>query len=248
MKALGWFLLALALFVATLVASFPASLAWQWWRPMDVPLALVDVRGSIWHGGAAQVHWRDRDLGSLTWTVRPSALLAGRLDAALRLSGPAVLTGRLSQGIDTSEFTDVRLDVPPQWLTDALMSQGLSAGGRVSVTLAQAVVKSGRISALSGALHWDDAVVNVGTAVSLGRLSAPFSLAGAQRVQGTIQDGGGPLSIRGTFEADPSHYRIRLTLGARAPGVRPLLDALGEPLPDGQRLLVIEQHIEPGSF
>lgn len=248
MKAVGWALLALALFSATIVAGFPASLAWRWWQPANAPLALADVRGSVWHGGAAEVRWRDRNLGSLSWTVRPSALLAGRLDAALQLSGEAVLSGRLSQGIATTEFADVRLDVPPRWLAEALAGQRFSAGGRVSVTLARAVVKSGRLTALSGALHWDDAVLNVGTAVPLGRLSAPFSLTDAQRVQGTVQDGGGPLSLRGTFEADPSRYRIRLTLAARDPGIRPVLDLLGEPLPDGQRLLLIEQRIEPGSF
>lgn len=244
MRIIGWALLAVSLFVLAVAASFPASLAWKWWRPGEVPLELVDVRGTVWHGAAAQVRWRDREFGALTWNVDPSALLTGRIDVALRLNGPAVMSGRWIRGLGSTQLKNIDLELPASWLTGQLMNGALSTSGQIHIAIPEIAIESKRITTLSGQLLWQDAAIRGLAVVPLGRLRAPFALADGQRVQGTIQDDGGPVSIQGTFVAGLSHYpdyRIDMTLAARDPNVRPVIDLLGQPLPDGRRRLVVDQ-------
>lgn len=243
MKKIGWALLAVALFLSVVAAGFPASLAWKWWRPSETPLELVDVRGTVWHGAAAQVRWRGRELGALNWNADSSALLTGRIDIALRLSGPAMLSGHWIGGIGSMRLRDIRAELPAQWLAGALMNGALSASGQVHIAIPELAIQSRKITALSGQLLWQDAAIRGLVVVPLGRLRAPFALADEQRVQGTIEDDGGPVSIRGTFAAGLSDYRIEMTLAARDRNARALIDRLGEPLPDGRRRWIVEQRL-----
>ncbi len=243
MKKIGWALLAVSLFVLAIVASFPASLAWKWWRPSQTPLELIDVRGTIWHGAAAQVRWRGRELGALNWNADPSALLTGRIDIALHLNGPATMSGRWIGGIGSMRLQDIRAELPAPWLMGSLMNGALSTSGQVHITIPELTIESNRITTLSGQLLWQDAAIRGLSVVPLGRLRAPFALADGQRVQGTIEDDGGPVSIQGTFVAGFSDYRIEMTMAARDRNAHALIDMLGQPLPDGRRRWVVEQHL-----
>jgi hypothetical protein len=241
-KALGWTLLALALFVATLAVSFPAALAWRWFGPADAAFELTDVRGSIWHGGAAQVRWRGRDGGALSWRVRPLGLLTGRLDAQLRLDGPVAVSARLLGGLHTTELRDVYAEVPSPWLAGALLKGALTARGPLRIEMSRLALDAGQVVALSGEIQWQDVAVRGATMLPLGRLRAPFVLADGPGVRGSLHNEGGAVALEGSFSADPSYYRIAVTLAARDPRGGALLQALGQPLPDGRRQLVIEQH------
>lgn len=246
MKALGWALAALALFVATLAAGFPAALAWKWIAPAGAVFELSDVRGSLWHGGAAHVYWRGRDAGALSWRVRPLALLTGRLDARLRLDGPVGVTARLVGGPRATELRDVHAEAPSSWLAGALSNGPLAASGRIRVNVPRLAVEAGRIVALSGEIQWQEAAVRGPALLPLGQLRAPFVLADGPGVRGTIHNEGGAVAVEGSFNADPSRYRIQVTLAARDPASAALLQVLGQPLPDGRRRLVLEQHAPPG--
>lgn len=246
MKVIGWALLALTLFVATLAARFPAALAWKWFGPADAAFELTDVRGSVWHGGAAHVRWRGGDGGALRWDVRPLALLTGRVDARLRLDGPVEVTARLVGGLHTTELRDVRAEVSSPWLAGALSRGVLAASGQIRIDIPRLAVEAGRIVALSGEIQWQEAAVRGATMLPLGRLRAPFLLAGGPGVRGTLHNEGGAVAVEGSFSADPSRYRIQVTLAARDPRSEAFLQVLGQPLPDGRRQLVLEQHAQPG--
>jgi general secretion pathway protein N len=245
-KALGWTLLALALFLATLAISFPAALAWKWFAPADAAFELTDVRGSIWHGGAAQVHWRGRDGGALSWRVRPLALLTGRVDARLRLDGPVAVTARVVGGLHATELRDVRAEAPSSRLADALSNAPLAASGRIRLDVPRLALEAGRIVALSGEIQWQEAAVRGAALLPLGRLRAPFVLADGPGVRGSLHNEGGAVAIEGSFSADPWRYRVQVTLAARDPRRAALLQVLGQPLPDGRRRLVLERHAPPG--
>ena len=246
MKVIGWALLALTLFVATLAISFPAALAWKWFAPADAAFELTDVRGSIWHGGAAQVRWRGRDGGALSWNVRPLALLTGRVDARLRLDGPVGVTARLLGGLHATELRDVRAEVPSSWLAAALSNSALAASGRIRIDVSRLALEAGRVVALAGEIQWQEAAVRGAVMLPLGQLRAPFVLADGPGVHGTLHNEGGAVAVEGSFSADPSRYRIAVTLAARDPRSAALLPVLGQPLPDGRRQLVLEQHAQPG--
>jgi hypothetical protein len=111
------------------------------------------------------------------------------------------------------------------------------------VTVARAVLDGNRVTALAGNLAWQDAALRGMATAALGNLRAPFALAEDHRVHGSIRDDGGPVAVSGEFAADTSRYRIRLLLAARNAGVGQLLQAVGQPLADGRRLLVVEQEL-----
>lgn len=232
-----WSAAACALFAGTVLATLPASSLLAWGRPGGAALALEDVRGTWWHGRVAQVRWRGRELGALTWTLRPAALLRGRLAFDLRLSGAGTATVRLLRGPRRTELRDLRATLPAYWFRGRV--GGLQPQGQVRITIPRAVFADGRMTALAGELAWQEAALRGATALALGELHASFALADDRRLHGRVRDQGGPLSVSGDFVIDGPRHRVRLLLGARSAAAVPLLRMLGDPLPDGRRVLVL---------
>lgn len=241
MKRLAWILAAAMLFVGTVLIELPASLVVALAWPHGIPVVLEDVRGSVWRGQATQVRWHERTLGSLAWTARPSALLLGRLDLQLRLSGETKANARVVRGLRWTEIRNLDATFPAHWLQGQPAGNALRAEGRVQATLPSATIKGGRITALAGELVWRDASLRGATSAALGTLHARFSLANDQCVHGTVADQGGPLSVSGGYTTDLSAYRIRLLLAARDPRTARAIQWLGQPGMDGQRSLLLDQ-------
>jgi general secretion pathway protein N len=242
-KRLPWVVVALALFLGTMLVELPASLALRLWQPDGIALQLDDVRGSLWRGRATRLRWHGRELGALSWTLRPGALLRGRVAVDLRLAGEATAQARLVRGWRRTEIHDLDGMFPAHWLRAPFAGGAWQLQGRMHVTVARAVLDGNRVTALAGNLAWQDAALRGMATAALGNLRAPFALAEDHRVHGSIRDDGGPVAVSGEFAADASRYRIRLLLAARNAGVGQLLQAVGQPLADGRRLLVVEQEL-----
>jgi hypothetical protein len=242
-KRLPWVAAAVALFFGTMLVELPASLALRLWQPDGIALQLDDVRGSLWHGRATRLRWGGRELGALSWTLRPGALLRGRIAVDLKLVGEANGDARLARAWRRTEIHDLDAMFPAHWLRAPFAGGAWQLQGRMHVTGARVVLDGNRVTALAGDLAWHDAALRGMTTAALGNLRAPFALADDHRVHGSIRDDGGPVAVSGGFAADPSRYRIRLVLGARNAGVGRLLQAVGQPLADGRRLLVVEQEL-----
>ena len=246
MKRLAWILAAAMLFVGTVLIELPASLVVALAWPHGIPVVLEDVRGSVWRGQATQVRWHERTLGSLAWTARPSALLLGRLDLQLRLSGETKANARVVRGLRWTGIRNLDATFTAHWLQGQPAGNALRAEGRVQATLPSATIKGGRITALAGELVWRDASLRGATSAALGTLHARFSLANDQCVHGTVADQGGPLSVSGGYTTDLSAYRIRLLLAARDPRTASAIQWLGQPGRDGQRSLLLGHGALPG--
>lgn len=232
-----WCAAACALFAGTVLATLPASSLLAWGRPEGAALVLEDVRGAWWHGRVAQVRWRGRELGALTWTLRPVALLRGRIAFDLRLAGAGAATAQLLRGPRQTELRDLRATLPAYWFRNWVGT--LQPQGQVRVAIPRAVFADGRATALAGELAWQEAALRGATPLALGELRASFALADDRRVHGRVRDQGGPLSVSGSFVVDGPRHRVRLVLGARNAAAATLLQMLGEPLPDGRRVLVL---------
>lgn len=246
MKRLAWSFAAAMLFIGTLLIELPASLVVALAWPDGIPVALEDVRGSVWRGQATQVRWRERTLGSLAWTARPSTLLLGRLDLRLRLSGETSANARVVRGLRRTEIENLHATFPAQWLQGQPTGYALLAQGRVQATLPSVTIKGDRITALAGELVWHDAALRGATSATLGTLHARFSLANDQCVHGTVADEGGPLSVAGGYTTDLYSYQVRLLLAARDPQTARAIQWLGQLGTDGRRSLLLNRGALPG--
>jgi hypothetical protein len=236
-KRLAWIAAAAVLFIGTVLVELPASLLLALVWPDDVPVVLEDVRGSLWHGRAMQVRWRDRTLGSLAWTTRPGPLLLGTLDTELRLSGEANAQAHVLRGFRRTRIQDLDATFPADWLQERLADAAMQAQGRIRLSVPSATIDQHRVTALLGEMTWQDAALRGSTRATLGALRARFALADDQCVHGTIRDGGGPLSATGGFVTDFVSYQADLRLAARDPRIAPAIRWLGHADVGGGRAL-----------
>lgn len=89
MRAWKIALIAVVVFVAGLIALFPASLAARWFVP-DVPgLVLGSAEGTAWNGQVNGVEYNGWNAGNLHWSLNPLGLFLLRADAELRLERDA---------------------------------------------------------------------------------------------------------------------------------------------------------------
>lgn len=105
--ALRLTLLGIAAYLLSLLWTFPAGVAYEAISgslpPAASELRLGGLSGSVWHGQAATVAYRDRTLGTLRWRLRPWSLLGGEFAVELWLqSEGGYLQGSVSSTSDGS--------------------------------------------------------------------------------------------------------------------------------------------------
>lgn len=232
-----WPVFVFVLFAGTLLAELPASLVIAQVLPGGTPMAIEDVRGSIWHGKAMHVGWNDHALGALAWTMRPDALLLGKLDAVLQLTGEVTATTRLIQDPKSTTLINFEGQLPASLLQNLRGRAALRAQGQVRATIPFARITGNRFTAATGEVTWHAATLRSTSSVALGTLRARFGLADDQCIHGTIQADEAALATRGTFAGDLSHYQARITLSPKTSQHSPLLNWLGQSGSNGNRVL-----------
>lgn len=96
-RAIRYAALAGAVYLAGLVALFPASLAVRWFVP-DIPgLHLGVVEGTIWNGRVNGIDYQGWSPGNATWSLQPLSLfsLAIAADVRLERSGKSPMTANV---------------------------------------------------------------------------------------------------------------------------------------------------------
>ncbi len=235
---------ALLVFVIALAAWMPAALVLPLLWPGGSPLALDDVRGSLWRGHAGVVRWRGEPLGSLDWRASPAALLEGEYVAQLHLGGALNASARLHAARAGGRLEQVALVFPGEWLAGALATPALQPRGTVEVRIESLELAQGELVALVGNATWREAAVSGAASAPLGELGADFSLAPTGTVHGQLRDSGGPLALSGSFEVSASGYRADLRLAARDPALHPALAWIGQAQGDARHLL-LQGPLEP---
>lgn len=89
MKARRLIIVGAGVLVLSLLLNLPAGVA-VGWAGLDEHLAMEGVRGTIWSGGATAASVDDVHIGQLRWRFRPLAMLRGRLDYEVEMSGPTL--------------------------------------------------------------------------------------------------------------------------------------------------------------
>ncbi len=228
-------LLAILVFLAGLVALFPASLAVRWFLPEIPGLVLGAAEGSAWNGRVDGVEYNGWNAGNLHWSLNPLGLLLLRADADLRLArtggeitaevkagmGGSVLIENLRGTLTVADLENARL-VPPNFAT-----------GELVLNVESLMLEDGRPISAAGRIGLVRLQSPLLPRVALGDYAGEISTPEAGNIVLRFNELEAPLQVRGdaTLDANGS-YRVagRITpLAATPEQIRRGLVFLGSP-------------------
>ena len=207
--------LGIGVYLAVVVASFPASLAHRWFSPDSIRLAAVD--GTIWQGGAAYGAVGGVSFSDLRWRLEALALLTGKI----RLGAEA----RLSEGFVNAEVTasgnevrlsELRLSTNLAVFRDVLR-EAMSVneiGGVVNLSLESLVLVDGWPVSAAGSLEIVELTapplipVEGVTSIPLGNYRVQFTPTAEPGIAASINDTGGPLELAGRLSLLPDRSYV----------------------------------------
>lgn len=220
--------IAVVAYAASLVATWPASHAWEHVeRQAPVPdgLHVALIEGTVWDGSALGVSAGGLAVDRVSWALEPGSLLRGRAGFHIEADVPGGhAQAELAAGSSGIRLEGARGRLPADQLeplarawTEQLILEGLVT---FSVDTAH-LDRRGALQELDGHLAWQDAVVTVDHRVSLGGLES--TLADDQgAIGGELEDTGGALRLDGSWRLEPDgRYTLDAVADTRdgAPGV-----------------------------
>lgn len=231
-----WLLPGLAAFLVVLVVRLPAA----WLRPLlPAQLQCAALDGSVWRGSClgmaidaapGQRITADR----LDWSLRPLALLTGRLRAGIRLEAAGDrLAGTVTRSAKRLELDDFN----GNWPLDTRQLPQLPPGwsGRLQAGALSLSWQQGALSRLQGDLGVQGLQDDSGALLGSYRLG--FPPAAGPPFGGELADVDGVLAIRATVQvAAGGQWQVDGRVAPRAatpPGLARELALLGLPAADG---------------
>ena len=186
----------IATFVIGLVMTFPARVAYQWFAPGE--LKLSGISGSVWHGSAAQGYAGGVYLADVNWSIRPLALLTGKLEfASTSKLASGFFDARIAVGIGGSlTLSDVSGALTLDTLAALLPLNGIE--GDVRVQFENLVVKNGVPVEATGTLNIDNLVSRYLSPKRLGDYRADFKTHD-DGIRGSVESISGILDLEGTI-------------------------------------------------
>lgn len=219
--------LGMAAYLLFLIARIPASFVLAQ-LPPRLTGSLVGVQGTVWSGEAQSTMVEGVDLGRLTWSTNPFALLLGRASTAIEIRGPE-LTGSAEVSASPGGNIAVRelqATTSPR-LIDQFQPLPAELTGDVRVELDSLDYRNEALTAVSGQVVWDKAAIADPYQISLGR----YTLALETRddaIRGSLSEQGSPLRTSGNFMLQPSgQFRLAIRLIPTDSTPQQLRDLLG---------------------
>lgn len=241
-------LLGLLVLAVAIAATFPASLAYQWWAEQVPDVGLQGLSGSIWDGSAQRASVRGQPLGEMQWTLSPWALLGGRVSAHVRIDGPGVKlkTDVVRQADGSVRLSGLTGEAEAGWLGPALAIPALEPTGTLLLDAPAVEFDRAQLPRqVDAKIIWQNAGVRGQAVARLGTLT--FVASGSDgHVRLDVSDAGdGDLQVQGSATLDGDRYRSETVLVSRV-SQGPIVQALewiGQPRAEGGRLLVVEGQI-----
>lgn len=229
--------LVIVAFAAIVLARLPAS----WLLPNGgANFSCASVEGSIWSGYCSGLTVRGTALGDLTWQLRPTRLLVGKLAAHIDLEHPPATSARGDVEIGlggTVVARNLTASLPLDPTIIPAVPPTLSGTVHADLALAR-VTKQGVVSALQGSIEASNLIDHSGDVTPLGSFAVTFPGGGSEPT-GSVQDTGGPLAVAGTLTLTPQPgYDLSAYITPRANATQPLVNAiqfLGSPDAQGRR-------------
>lgn len=217
-------LLGLVAYVTFLLASLPASLAWeaaQRYVPIPPQVEVGSLSGTIWKGRALAVGSSRLQAEQVSWRVRPAALLKGAVVIELKGSiadgfaeGSLQLTrNRVSITVLNGRFPAF----PWSSVAEQLTGQAVTLDG--SFTFAIDLLEldyAGKISRADGRLAWHEAAITVDRHAELGGITTTLTAADGW-LSGDLGDTGGALNLAGEWRLNPldGKYEVNAVVDTR---------------------------------
>lgn len=230
-------------FLLIMVATLPVSLVTRHF-PRDVTAS--GLSGSVWHGRAAAVAFRNQPIGGLEWTVKPLRLFLLQLayDVTLqRPDGHARATVSVRPG-GLLELTGVEGRLPVAAFAGALAPRGWS--GEIELDIRDARISRGWVDGAEGVVRALNLKAPGGSGIRIGsfELTLGAGAVGTDALTGRLRDLGGPLNVRGTLAVRRDRSYLLEGEVAPGPGATPgvfrSLAFLGEPDAQGRRPFAVE--------
>jgi general secretion pathway protein N len=236
---LSWRILSAGLLVYLLfmLIGFPAQKGARFLQQQVDGLVLHKVSGTLFSGRAGQLEVQGIDLGPVSWSLRPAALLTGRLEYRLDFAGPQIEGGGYA-GIGLSGAIygrELQTALQPDPLINHFSAIPVQTAGVVMVRAERFKLVDGFPRDLSGKIDWRDASILDPVSLELGDVA--LDLNGADdALTGQISNNG-QTRLSGGFSLTPARdYRLDLDLvpGPDTPSeVVEMLAGFAESLPGG---------------
>ncbi len=200
---------------------------------------LEGVTGTLWQGTAARaaviVEGKRFVLGRLSWHLEPLSLLS--LRPSINVSsvwGSQRFDGRVAAGLGGSaSLEDVSLQLDVRFLRNLMP---LYVGGQIQITLDQARVDDGQLTAVDARVVWQDAVWAARQGdVALGNYALDVS-GNDGAIKGSVITLSGPLVVAGELAFEGRDWQVDLDVSGPAvanEGLRPSLMLFGVPTDNG---------------
>lgn len=211
-----------AAFLIFLIMLFPADRAYSLMKD-NLPVVLYDISGTVWSGRAGAAVLEKRVMRALNWSVRPWAVLLGRLDLDITfdsgdIKGDGTVGFSLAKKV---RFADVHAQVPPSELQSLLapkLPPLVQLKGSVVLDAEKIIIDqtTHRAEHVKGTLLWRDASIS-GFKEPLGAFRVLFDTID-DTVVGIIGSEGsdGPVIAEGKVTLDKDgKYDVNIQLAAR---------------------------------
>lgn len=188
--------LGLIVFLAIMVTTFPARVAYTWFAPAE--LQLSGIEGSIWNGSAAEGFAAGAYIQNINWQLKPMALMSGNL-AYQTSSNPASgsMTSEVAVGM-SGELTLSNLTgkLPLDLVHPAFQQNGIR--GDISLEFDSVVISNGMPSTVVGSVTIADFFVPDLSTSTLGDFKADFNTTDGN-VVGSVKDIDAVIDVAGTI-------------------------------------------------
>jgi len=241
---LAWLIIGLLAYGLFLISLLPAGLVWEQVRERGmtpVGVELHGISGTLWNGGAGQLHMPGGlVLSDLRWRVTPGSLFTARLGWDLQATPPGGrAAGHLALGVSTIQFRDVRGDLPATLAITPFLTWPVSLDGRLVLDLSHYRADyQGHVREARGVLGWIDAAAGLPEALPLGDLRAEIIDDGEGGLRLDVRDQGGPLIAEGVVQLSVAGvYQVDGVAGTRDdahPNIAQALRMIGNPGRDGR--------------
>jgi general secretion pathway protein N len=215
-------------FLAVLITTFPARVAYNWFAPPDI--VLTGVEGSVWNGVASEGVAAGAYIKKLEWSVEPKTLLTGKLSFKLSAEpGAGKINANVTVGLNNSlVLTDLIGTLPLDIVHQAFQQEGIR--GDLSLNFEKMVVENGLPVDVSGNVTVANFYEPGLSASKIGDFKAEFQSENGNII-GSIDDISGILNVEGTITLSPNRsYSIIGNVAARPnapPSVNQRLQFLG---------------------
>ena len=235
--------LGVGVYLAVAIGSFPASLAYRWFGPDGLTLAVVE--GTIWNGRAAHGTAAGFSFSGLRWQLHPAALVTGTLSLSAEAEiGDGLASATLAASKERLEFTDVRVSARLESFREQLALGEVS--GQLGLSLSRLELVAGVPVSAAGTLTVADLYsaplipIEGVTSIALGNFRAELTTGEQPGIVALVTDEGGPLELTGRIAVAPDRtYTMDALIKARAEAAHELVVGVelvtGEPNAEGRR-------------